>query len=82
MTLIQVNLLQESNVTVLVASRLFADTHLMDCLDPLFASELKYYYDSDVQGVDFTEDPTTAWQTINKFVEEKTQGIVSDFMNR
>jgi len=73
---------QESNATVLVASRLFADEYLMKGLDPVFAKELKYYYDSDVQGVPFSKDPPTAWKAVNKFVEEKTNGIVSDFMNR
>ena len=69
-------------MTVLVASRLFADKKMISSLNPVFVRNLKYYYDSDVQGVDFTEDPEKAWQTINKFVEEKTQGIVPDFMNR
>nr|ADO22617.1 homeobox transcription factor HD07c [Mnemiopsis leidyi] len=73
---------QESNVTVLVASRLFADEPLMKCLDPVFAKELKYYYDSDVEGVPFSKDPATAWKSVNTFVEEKTNGIVSDFVNR
>jgi serine protease inhibitor len=67
---------------VLVASRLFADEYLMKCLDPVFAKELKYYYDSDVEGVPFSKDPPTAWKAINTFVEEKTNGIVSDFMKR
>ena len=74
--------LQESNVTVLVASRLFADEYLMKCLDPVFAKELKFYYNSDVQGVPFSKDPPTAWKAVNTFVEEKTNGIVSDFMKR
>ena len=54
----------------------------MKCLDPVFAKELKYYYDSDVEGVPFSKDPATAWKAVNTFVEEKTNGIVSDFVNR
>ena len=54
----------------------------MKCLDPVFAKELKYYYDSDVEGVPFSKDPATAWKEVNTFVEEKTNGIVSDFVNR
>ena len=46
------------------------------------SSELKNYYDSDVEGVPFSSDPRTAWETINKFVEEKTLGIVTNFMKR
>ena len=69
-------------MTVLVASRLFAEEYLMNCLDPVFAKELKFYYGSDVEGVQFTRDPVRAWGRINKFVEDKTNGIVADFMQR
>ena len=54
----------------------------MNCLDPVFAKELKFYYGSDVEGVQFTRDPVRAWGRINKFVEDKTNGIVADFMQR
>ena len=66
----------------MVASRLFADDYLMSCLDSVFARELKYYYGSDVEGVSFTKDPATAWGRINSFVEDMTNGIVSNFMQR
>lgn len=69
-------------MTVMVASRLFADDYLMTCLNPEFAKELKYYYKSDVQGVPFTGNPRAAWEQVNTFVEEKTDGIISDFIDR
>ena len=70
------------NVTILVAGRLFADEHLMSSVNSDFQRNLKNYYNSDIAEVPFIMDPKKAWEEVNDFVENKTEGVIKDFMNR